>query len=173
MEEHATVASPRVGGTDPSPSWQGDRGIGSPGAFQVIGLEADERWQVSIPCVLGGDAIGRAIHGEQIVLLGGEGMGCDAPGLEVGEAWDTTSDGEIGRRRGEGDADEEPDDGNGDEAFDDGKGRTGWMWRDEHGEGVVHRAIGVTHGGRECSTWNIVRVRGVRPDENPRYQYVP
>jgi hypothetical protein len=43
------------------------------------------------------------------------------------------------------------------------------MWWDVHEGGVVHRAIGVTHGDGECSTWNRGRVRGVWPDRGPRH----
>lgn len=90
-------------------------------------------------------------------MLGREGVGGGAPGLEVGEAWHATCNRELGRGCSEGDSHEHADDGDGNEAFDECEGRMGWTWHDEHEGYVGCWAVGVTDGEWECSTWNTGR----------------
>jgi len=88
----------------------------------VVGLKADEGWKVRVPCVAGGDAIGSAVHGEEVVVVDGKGLGGDTPGPEVGEAGEAPGPLYLWAGGCDGDSNEETDDGDGHEALDDGKG---------------------------------------------------
>src|SRR6266853_3070549 len=85
VEQIVAVAAARVGRANPNRAAWVEGGIGAPRHFLVCGQAHDAR-QVNVPTFVDGSAIGRAVLGQEIIIIAGEEMGSCAPLFEVIEA---------------------------------------------------------------------------------------
>lgn len=86
VEEQMTVATSRVGRTEPELVAQWSERIGPPRSLVVVRGDSYHRRQVGVPSVVGGNTVGRSIGGQPTARIYLVQMRGDAPLLEVGEA---------------------------------------------------------------------------------------
>ena len=86
VEEQMTIATSRVGRTEPESVAQRCERISPPRSLVVVARDSYHRRQVGVPSVVGGNTVGRSIGGQPTVRIHLVQMRGDAPLLEVGEA---------------------------------------------------------------------------------------